>query len=191
MARAREFDDLATVRAARTIFWERGYENTSLAQLQIATGLSRSSMYAAYGSKRGLFERAALSYLDEVIGPMLGPMEAAGADVDSIADFFRAQARVMRSPETRFAKRGCFLLNTVLELEHLDLSATDMVTAYRGRVHAALSHALLIAESDAPARAARAEVLAALHVGIMITARIDPGAAAVAAETTAAGLISP
>jgi TetR/AcrR family transcriptional repressor of nem operon len=188
LARAREFDDLTAVRAARTLFWERGYEHTSLAQLQTATGLSRSSMYAAYGSKRGLFQRAALSYLDEVIGPLLEPMEATGADTNSIADFFFAQAQVTRSARARFARRGCFLLNTVLELEHLDAAATDMVTAYRARVHAALFHALLTAETDAAARASRAEVLTALHVGIMIMARIDPAAAAVAAETTAAGL---
>lgn len=72
MARTREFDDETAVRAARELFWERGYVSTSLADLQAATRLSRSSMYATYGSKRGLFERAALSYLAEVIDPCSG-----------------------------------------------------------------------------------------------------------------------
>jgi hypothetical protein len=58
-----------SVRDART----RG---PSFAQLQTATKLSRSSMYATYGNKRGLFERAALSYLKEIIDTVLGPMEA-------------------------------------------------------------------------------------------------------------------
>lgn len=188
MARAREFDDLAAVRAARDVFWENGYESTSLTHLQQATGLSRSSLYAAYGSKRGLFERASLNYLDEVIEPLLVAMEVPGAGVQTISAFFLAMAQATRSPEARYARRGCFVLNTVLELEYLDTAATDMVSRYRARVHTAISHALTSMESDATARSARAEVLTAAHVGVMITARVDPTAAAVASETIAAQL---
>jgi TetR/AcrR family transcriptional repressor of nem operon len=184
MARRRGFDDLAAVRAARDVFWEKGYELVSLPELQRATGLSRSSLYAAYGSKRGLFERAALSYLADVVDPLLGPMEMPGAGVREIRGFFLEMAAVLRSPDTRFARRGCFVLNVVLELEHLDQAATDMVTRYRLRVRAAVANAL----ASAAGREARAEVLTAAHVGIMVTARLDPVAAAIASETVAAGL---
>jgi TetR/AcrR family transcriptional repressor of nem operon len=187
MARKRSFDDLAAVRAACQLFWEKGYDAVSLADLQRVTGLSRSSIYAAYGSKRELFERAGLSYLADVIDPLLAPMEAAGAGLPDIQGFFLAMAAVLRSPDTRFAKRGCFVLNVVLELDHLDQRATDMVSQYRTRVHGALTHALGPAGTPA-ARQARAEVLTAAHVGIMVTARLDPLAAAVASETIAAEL---
>ncbi len=188
MPRARGFDDLAAIRAARDTFWEHGYESTSLRQLQRATGMSRSSLYAAYGSKRGLFERAALNYLDEIIGPYLEAMEAPGAGVDTISAFFLGMAQATRAPDVRYARRGCFVLNTVLELEHLDAAATEMVASYRSRVHGAISHALTPVESDAVVRSARAEVLTAAHVGVMITARVDPTAAALASETIAAQL---
>jgi TetR/AcrR family transcriptional repressor of nem operon len=184
MARQRGFDDDAAVRAACELFWAQGYEKTSLADLQRVTGLSRSSMYAAYGSKQGLFRRASLSYLSDVIGPLLGPMEEAGATPRTIQGFFLEMAAVLRSPETRCAKRGCFVLSTVLELEHLDDQAMDMVVQYRERVQAAVANALTTME-DAADRSAQAEVLTALHVGIMITARVDPVAAAVASETVA------
>ena len=58
MGRHKQFDDTVVVRAARDVFWQRGYASTSLADLEAATGLSRSSMYQTYGSKRGLFDRA-------------------------------------------------------------------------------------------------------------------------------------
>jgi AcrR family transcriptional regulator len=187
MARRRSFDDVAAVRAAREIFWEKGYEAVSLAELQSVTGLSRSSIYAAYGSKRELFERASLSYLADVVDPLLAPMEAAGADGRDIQAFFLAMAAVLRSPDNRFAGRGCFIINIALELEQLDQRATDMVSQYRTRVHGAVTNALMpIGSPDA--RAARAEVLTAAHVGIMVTARLDPIAAAIASETVAAGL---
>jgi TetR/AcrR family transcriptional repressor of nem operon len=185
MARTRQFDDATAVRAAREVFWERGYVSTSLAQLQAATRLSRSSMYATFGSKRGLYERAALSYLAEIIDPLLRPMEAPGAGADQVAGFFLATAAVFRSPDERLAKRGCFMINMLLELDELDADASDMVTAYRARVYRACLNAV---ESigDLANRTARAEVLTAGHLGVMTTARIAPAAAALASETIAA-----
>ena len=184
MARERAFDDRTAVRAACEVFWAQGYEHTSLVDLQRATGLSRSSLYAAYGSKRGLFRRASLSYLADVVDPLLQPMETPGASPATIADFFLTMAAVLRSPDTRFAKRGCFVLNTALELDQLDAEAIDMVTNYRLRVRTAIENALGSREAD-DARQTRAEVLTSAHVGIMITARVDPAAAAVASETVA------
>ncbi len=187
MARRRSFDDVAAVRAARELFWEKGYEAVSLAELQSVTGLSRSSIYAAYGSKRELFERASLSYLADIVDPLLAPMEAAGADRRDIQAFFLAVAAVLRSPDNRFARRGCFIINIALELEQLDQRATDMVSQYRARVHGAVTNAL-VPITGPGARAAQAEVLTAAHVGIMVTARLDPVAAAIASETLASGL---
>ena len=110
-----------------------------------------------------------------------------GADRRAVQGFFLAMADVLRSPDTRFAKRGCFLINIVLELEMLDQRATDMVTQYRTRVNAALTNALT-SIGDPAARAARAEVLTATQIGAMVTARLDPAAAAIVCEATAAGL---
>ena len=56
MARTQSFDRDTVVRAARTLFWTVGYESASIPELETATGLSRSSIYNAFGSKRGLFD---------------------------------------------------------------------------------------------------------------------------------------
>ncbi len=187
MARIREFDDEATVRAARELFWERGYASTSLMQLQEVTKLSRSSLYATYGSKRGLYERAAMNYLAEIIDPLLGPMETPGSGFPEIAEFFLAMAAVLRSPDERLSRRGCFMLNMLLELDELDAAAADMVTTYRARVHRTICGAL--GPNDAGGeRDARAEVLTAGHMGVMTMARIAPVAAAIASETIAADI---
>lgn len=75
MARPRSFDTEAVARAARQVFWARGFEATSLPDLEAATGLGRSSLYQAFGSKRGLFDAAVASYLDEVVHPLLADLE--------------------------------------------------------------------------------------------------------------------
>jgi AcrR family transcriptional regulator len=58
------FDKDAALEAAMLLFWERGYEGTSMADLTQAMGLSPSSIYAAFGDKRALFSLAVKRYMD-------------------------------------------------------------------------------------------------------------------------------
>lgn len=55
MARQREFDHDQVLEKAMLLFWEQGYEATSVRDLNRATGISSSSMYEFFGDKRGLF----------------------------------------------------------------------------------------------------------------------------------------
>jgi AcrR family transcriptional regulator len=57
------FDKEAALEAAMLLFWERGYEPTSMADLTQAMGLSPSSIYAAFGDKHTLFSLAVQRYL--------------------------------------------------------------------------------------------------------------------------------
>ncbi|NQX29273.1 helix-turn-helix transcriptional regulator [Microbacteriaceae bacterium VKM Ac-2854] len=173
MARQKTFDDVAVAAAARDLFWQHGYAATSLAQLQEATGLSKSSLYESYGSKRGLFDRAIRSYLDEIIEPLLGPVESGEA---GLGVYFGSLARVFREAPPQIARRGCLLLNTAMELDDLDAEAARTVAAYRERVRAAF----------ATADAADPELLTAAQIGLMVTSRLDPAAAASLADALAA-----
>ena len=56
MARPREFNEAEVLDRAMRAFCSHGYEGTSVASLTAATGLVAASLYAAFGSKRGLFE---------------------------------------------------------------------------------------------------------------------------------------
>jgi AcrR family transcriptional regulator len=75
MGRPREFDTDAALEKAMRLFWAKGYEGTSVADLTEALGISRPSLYAAFGDKQSLF-RAALEryaagpagYVDTAIG---------------------------------------------------------------------------------------------------------------------------
>ncbi len=60
--RPREFDKDAALKAARDLFWERGYEAVSMADLTTALGLASARIYAAFGSKEQLFRDAVLDY---------------------------------------------------------------------------------------------------------------------------------
>ncbi|WP_457032888.1 TetR/AcrR family transcriptional regulator [Kitasatospora sp. P5_F3] len=60
--RPRSFDREAALAQAVALFWEHGYEATSVADLTAAMGIRPPSLYAAFGDKRSLFEEAVASY---------------------------------------------------------------------------------------------------------------------------------
>ncbi len=66
MGRPRAFDRQQAIEQAMHLFWEQGYETTSLSQLkaQIGGGISAPSFYAAFGSKEALFKEAVQCYLE-------------------------------------------------------------------------------------------------------------------------------
>jgi AcrR family transcriptional regulator len=62
--RPRSFDRGAALRSAMKTFWKLGYEGASMAELIQAMGINSPSLYAAFGSKEGLFREAVALYLE-------------------------------------------------------------------------------------------------------------------------------
>lgn len=101
MGRPRQFDREEALRQAMALFWEYGYESTSLAQLRQAMGgISSASFYAAFGSKEALYEETVELYLATVGSQMravlndaaVGPLTAIGQALRLAADNLRNNA---------------------------------------------------------------------------------------------------
>ena len=93
--RPRAFETEAAVDQALLLFWEHGYEATSLTQLKSAMGdISTASFYAAFGSKEALFRKVVARYLDthgKVTAPLKDPAWRARAAIEHA---LRASARM-------------------------------------------------------------------------------------------------
>lgn len=63
MARPREFDEKATLEKALLLFWQRGFDGVSIADVVDTTGVQRQSLYNVYTDKGGLFRAALARYL--------------------------------------------------------------------------------------------------------------------------------
>ncbi|WP_426261494.1 TetR/AcrR family transcriptional regulator [Sphingomonas sp. DC1100-1] len=73
--RPREFCTDTALAAALRVFWSKGYEGTSLADLTQAMGITRPSLYAAFGNKEALFHKALDLYEQEKLEYMRAALE--------------------------------------------------------------------------------------------------------------------
>jgi TetR/AcrR family transcriptional regulator, transcriptional repressor for nem operon len=124
MGRPREFDEETVLESAGDVFWAKGYEATSTRDLTAHTGLTPSSMYAAFGDKRGLFRRALKHYLDHRLREKMSRLEATLSPGQAIIGFF--QDTIERTVSDKL-RRGCMLVNSTLEASSHDAEFRDAV----------------------------------------------------------------
>lgn len=138
MGRPQEFDTAQVVRAAREVFWAEGFQDAAMPELESATGLCRSSIYHAFGSKRGLFDAAIASYLDEVVRPKLRPLTTDPVAADAINDYLLGLRAMIEKAQGSDASGGCLLVNTATSALAADPALRQIIADYRSELDAAL-----------------------------------------------------
>lgn len=126
MARPIEFDlDEARDRAL-LLFWTKGYQATSLQDLLDSLGISRSSLYAAFGDKRSLFVDCLDLFAERTRQVLLDAGEDRPA-LDALQVFFE---RHLNGPARGKASLGCLLVNTILEMAGVDDDLADRASRH-------------------------------------------------------------
>jgi TetR/AcrR family transcriptional repressor of nem operon len=141
MSRPKEFEVSPVLDAVLDSFWSRGYEATSMSDLENATGLSRSSLYSTFGNKRQLFDAALVRYNEQTVEPTLSALEGPNAGIKELKQYFSILAGTFRS-EPELAVRGCLIVNTMVELAAQDDAARRVTTAHFERVNGAIENGL-------------------------------------------------
>jgi len=119
------FDTEDVIARAITVFWNKGYEATSMADLTKAMGINKGSLYNAFGSKKKLFMRVLQQYDQNRTQHTLSKMYAIEAPLDAINGLFD---HVINHNCNNPHNKGCLLVNTALELPHHDTDIQKMVT---------------------------------------------------------------
>lgn len=96
--RPREFDCDQVLDKAMHVFWQRGYEGTSLSDLTEAMGISRPSLYAAFGNKEELFRRALDRYANKGPGTIQGEALAEPTARKVVEHLLRSLAKTLTDP---------------------------------------------------------------------------------------------
>lgn len=180
MARPREFDADNALERAMQAFWAKGYRATSLDDLCAATGLSRSSLYAAFGGKRALLHRSLERYQEQAVARITGALHRSGPVREGIAGFVSDLIdRIVEGP----GRRGCFIGNCAAELASGDRAMAARVRRGLERIEGLFRDALARGQSRGEIAgsadvAELARYLVAGIQGLMLVGKANPDRAA-------------
>lgn len=112
MARTKEFDPSVALQAAMELFWERGYEATSMTDLVERLGIGRASLYATFGGKHDLFVKALDHYLR---GREPSPIELLSQPGPALPAVRALVEQYVAEGICDERRRGCMLVNAATE----------------------------------------------------------------------------
>ena len=112
--RPRKFDEEQVLDQAMTAFWTHGFEATSMADLELATGLHKGSLYGAFGNKHQLFVTSLKRYLDDMrrektrlLAESSGPLQGVSAVLHGMLEM---------ADDDAACPKGCLAINSLIEL---------------------------------------------------------------------------
>ena len=117
MPRPRRFDETKSLEAAMHAFWREGYSGVNAEQLVRLTGASRNGLYAAFGSKQGLYLAGLDRYRDVLVPTVYAPLFESHIGLGELAGLLRRRAGRAGLADGR---SGCFLCKASVDATHLD-----------------------------------------------------------------------
>lgn len=124
MGRTKEFDEEAVLQKAMELFWEQGYEKTSMSDLVEHMGIHRKSLYDTFGDKHSLYLKAIDHYRENTsqrLNRVLADTKTASEGVKAIFDIM-----IHGSKECPW---GCFIVNAATELALRDQEVEEKTEA--------------------------------------------------------------
>lgn len=109
--RPRTFDKQAALQRAMYVFWDKGYEGTTMGDLIDSIGVKGPSVYAAFGNKDAIFLEALNAYKEMI---EQGPLKALESETDvfvAISKLLKESAWLSRNPDT---PNGCLIMTSAI-----------------------------------------------------------------------------
>lgn len=175
MGRPVEYDQRKVLANVVKLFWEQGYEATSMKRICDVTGLQPGSVYAAFGSKRKLFLRALDAYAEQSIDELKAILTGAGSPTARLRALF---AHIV-GDTCRTDSHGCMLVNALLEAPVEDAALrkriASLFVAIEDAVTAVLVEAAACGELGAGKDPAlQAKLLINNIYGLRVYAKLQP-----------------
>lgn len=171
------FDREATIKKVTDLFWEKGYNGTSMQDLVDVTGLNRSSIYNSYGDKFQLFKEALCNYQksqNELLASVQSEGRSPKAAIKMLFD--GVWSEIKNGPS-----KGCFLSNCATELGNTDPRIHEFLEENQNAVVKIFQKLIVKAQEVGEIDKAKdAEILARYLFsslqGLRVTAMIDADA---------------
>lgn len=129
MGRTKEFVVEEALGKALKVFWDKGYEAASIADLSGGMGIQRASLYSTFGSKAELYEAALLEYQAKGLA-FTESLIAEGKDpIDSFRKLLESTI-----PKPNCTDNGCFCTNASIELAPHDPQIAQLLSSHFNKV---------------------------------------------------------
>ena len=120
------------------VFWEKGYEGTSIQDLEHAMGLKRTSIYNAFGNKRRIFERVMTCYKESVMAALFVEMDSAPNIREGIRRLLNSALNIHFDTGN---PGGCLVVLSVLESGQFDTQAPPRIAGVKVDIEGAVQQA--------------------------------------------------
>jgi AcrR family transcriptional regulator len=168
--RPKQFDPTQVVANAMTAFWAKGYENTTLEDLEEATGVDRSTIYNSFGGKTGLYESAAGAYVDRGDSHLFAPLSDGDEGLADIVEFLNRVQAIHLSDDT---PPGCLIINDLACPPNAPI-ASRYLESVRTGIEQAIDRSNRVDGTDPAHNSSRQVSLVAAVIGTNLTHRRDP-----------------
>jgi TetR/AcrR family transcriptional repressor of nem operon len=169
MARTKQFDERQALVSAMLVFWEKGYDGTSIQDLEHAMGLNRTSIYNAFGNKRAIFDRVMSCYKESVMSVLFAELDGAPGIKEGIRRMLNGALDIHFDKDN---PGGCLVVLSLLESGQHDKQA-----------QASMQQTIQDLKSALQARLGKAKKSGELSAGL------DVGSTATTIATTMAGMM--
>ncbi|MGP4844516.1 TetR/AcrR family transcriptional regulator [Marinobacter sp. 1Y8] len=140
MPRVVKYDRQLALEKAVALFWQRGYYATSLKHIEQALDMRPGSLYAAFGSKSGLFLEALDVYAGRMGVSLRAHIDASDSVIGGISAYLRDLARTcIASDAPTPPAAACMIVKTLLEINYQD----DAIQRKANEILGALEQGLL------------------------------------------------
>jgi AcrR family transcriptional regulator len=143
--RPREFDRGQALEKAMRLFWSRGYDAISMADLRAELGITQASLYAAFGNKEQLFQEAVVLYR-QTAGFSTTAALATGADArEAIRTMLQAAVDAFSAPD---APGGCLLILGATNCPMESKTVQDHLLSIRREISQSILDRLKLGQHD-------------------------------------------
>ncbi|KXS52855.1 TetR/AcrR family transcriptional regulator [Marinobacter persicus] len=145
MARHPQYNRDAALHKAVGLFWEKGYHGSSMKQIEQTLDMRPGSIYAAFGSKDGLFSEALARYAEQGGEELSGHMQQYDSIVDGLQAYLRHVA--MSCQQDACPSRACMIVKTLLETSHTNDTLANQAREVLAAIESTLASLLEQAQS--------------------------------------------
>jgi len=170
MGRPKRFSREGVLEKAIPVFWKHGFSETTLQDLEKATGVNKSGLYAEFKDKEDLFTESLRHYLQTVQGE--GTLTKQPPGWSNIEQFLKQSYGC-------FGQKGCFSVNSMREFADVPSGARQLITDSMAQLHRSLQKNIE-AEHPATKPAVIAELVLTVFMGICVEQNIQPSRAQIA-----------